>query len=63
MHMVQKKVRSPADVLAVFEQGNMNRAVATTNVHEHSSRSHMVLMVDVTGTPMGGAGSGITRCA
>jgi kinesin family protein C2/C3 len=58
INMEQKKVQSPADVLKVFEQGNMNRAVATTNVHEHSSRSHMVLMIDVTGTPVGGPGSG-----
>nr|XP_018673165.1 kinesin-like protein KIFC3 [Ciona intestinalis] len=33
----------------LFEFGRSNRATASTNMNEHSSRSHAVLMVTVTG--------------
>lgn len=33
----------------VFELGHMNRATACTNLNEHSSRSHALLIVSVCG--------------
>merc|ERR1711971_88339 len=35
------------DVFNLLRRGNANRATAATNLNEHSSRSHMVLFVDV----------------
>jgi len=35
------------DVFSLLKRGNANRATAATNLNEHSSRSHMVLCVDV----------------
>ena len=35
------------DVMAVFSRGSSNRATITTNLNEHSSRSHSILMVNV----------------
>ncbi len=40
-------VRHPDDVLALFKQGKANRATAATNINEHSSRSHAILIVEV----------------
>ena len=42
------------DVMTVFAYGSDNRATATTNLNEHSSRSHLVLLVDVTTATNGG---------
>lgn len=42
-------VSSVEEALAVFDRGCANRSVAATNVHEHSSRSHSVLTIEVTG--------------
>ncbi len=41
-------VISIEDVASVLERGNKNRAVASTNLNDASSRSHMVLAVDVS---------------
>jgi Kinesin motor domain len=46
-------------VMGVFTRGNARRSVAATNVHERSSRSHSVLMVDViVDTKLGGTTAG-----
>ncbi|KAG5184676.1 P-loop containing nucleoside triphosphate hydrolase protein, partial [Tribonema minus] len=42
----------------VFDRGNRRRSVASTNVHERSSRSHSVLMVDVSVTTRAGGDGG-----
>jgi hypothetical protein len=41
------------DVMEVFARGSANRATATTNLNEHSSRSHSILLIDVTTTARG----------
>ena len=46
--LIKEKVDSVASVLAALDRGNLNRAKATTNLNEHSSRSHMILRVEVT---------------
>ena len=40
-------VASIEDVMTLLKKGNQNRATATTDLNEHSSRSHMVLLVHV----------------
>nr|XP_039251487.1 kinesin-like protein KIFC3 [Styela clava] len=45
-----KKVKNIDDVNALFKLGHTNRKTASTNMNEHSSRSHAVLMVYVEGT-------------
>ena len=45
--IMQEKVTCLADAIRIIDRGNKNRATAATNIHEHSSRSHSVLMVDV----------------
>uniref|UniRef100_A0A3B5AH15 Kinesin-like protein n=1 Tax=Stegastes partitus TaxID=144197 RepID=A0A3B5AH15_9TELE len=42
-------VQSPEDINRVFELGHMNRATACTNLNEHSSRSHALLIISVSG--------------
>jgi kinesin family protein C2/C3 len=44
----QMAVHSLQDVMSVFSRGTANRATATTNLNEHSSRSHLIVQVDVT---------------
>ena len=44
----KEQVNSVSDVLLALDRGNTNRAKAATNLNEHSSRSHMILRVDVT---------------
>ncbi|XP_013881005.1 kinesin-like protein KIFC3 isoform X2 [Austrofundulus limnaeus] len=43
-------VQSPEDINKVFELGHMNRATACTNLNEHSSRSHALLIITVSGS-------------
>ena len=45
--LLKEPVNSIDDVMSLLNRGNASRATATTNLNEHSSRSHMVLMVDV----------------
>uniref|UniRef100_A0A3B5QCQ5 Kinesin-like protein n=1 Tax=Xiphophorus maculatus TaxID=8083 RepID=A0A3B5QCQ5_XIPMA len=40
-------VQSPEDINRVFELGRVNRATACTNLNEHSSRSHALLIITV----------------
>ncbi|XP_047436947.1 kinesin-like protein KIFC3 isoform X3 [Mugil cephalus] len=42
-------VQSPEDVNRVFDLGYVNRATACTNLNEHSSRSHALLIITVSG--------------
>ncbi|KAG5270711.1 hypothetical protein AALO_G00195660 [Alosa alosa] len=42
-------VKSVEDINKVLELGHMNRATACTNLNEHSSRSHALLIVTVSG--------------
>ncbi|XP_036399325.1 kinesin-like protein KIFC3 isoform X2 [Megalops cyprinoides] len=42
-------VQSAEDINRVFELGHMNRATACTNLNEHSSRSHALLIITVSG--------------
>lgn len=44
----QMPVNSLQDVMSVFSRGTANRATASTNLNEHSSRSHLIVQVDVT---------------
>uniref|UniRef100_A0A3B5PR04 Kinesin family member C3 n=1 Tax=Xiphophorus maculatus TaxID=8083 RepID=A0A3B5PR04_XIPMA len=39
----------PEDINRVFELGRVNRATACTNLNEHSSRSHALLIITVSG--------------
>jgi len=41
-------VNNLQDVMEVFAHGSSNRATATTSLNEHSSRSHLILLVDIT---------------
>ncbi|KAL6113724.1 kifc3 [Pungitius sinensis] len=47
--LTQFNVQSPEDINRVFELGHMNRATACTNLNEHSSRSHALLIITVCG--------------
>lgn len=40
--------------MKVFAQGSACRATAATNMNEHSSRSHLLLQVEVTTTCLDG---------
>ena len=40
-------VKNPNDLNDVFDEGNLNRHVAATNMNEHSSRSHSVFTITV----------------
>ena len=44
----REKVQSLQAVMKLLARGNTNRATATTNMNEHSSRSHMILQVRVS---------------
>jgi hypothetical protein len=41
------RVQSLNEALALFARGQSNRQVASNNVNEHSSRSHLVILVKV----------------
>jgi hypothetical protein len=44
----QAAVASIEEVMAVFSKGTANRATSSTNLNEHSSRSHLIILVEVT---------------
>jgi DNA repair exonuclease SbcCD ATPase subunit len=46
-NLTKEKVESIQEVMQLLKTGNGNRATASTDMNEHSSRSHMVLIVDV----------------
>uniref|UniRef100_A0A7S2K311 Kinesin motor domain-containing protein n=1 Tax=Leptocylindrus danicus TaxID=163516 RepID=A0A7S2K311_9STRA len=45
--LVKEDVSSPQDVANLLQRGNAKRSTSSTNMNEHSSRSHMVLHVEV----------------
>ena len=47
-NLSKEPVKTIQDVMALLKKGNANRATASTDMNEHSSRSHMVLAVDVS---------------
>jgi len=47
-NLTKEKVENIEDVFELLAKGNKNRAVASTSLNQTSSRSHMVLWVDVT---------------
>ncbi|KAM6118002.1 kinesin-like protein KIFC3 [Pterocles gutturalis] len=47
--LTELKVESVEDINKVFEFGHVNRATECTNLNEHSSRSHALLIVTVRG--------------
>lgn len=51
-------VHSVDEALTLFARGQSNRQVASNNINEHSSRSHLVVLVKVsrTSTRRGGEG-------
>lgn len=46
-NLTKEPVNCIEDVIELLKKGNANRATAATSMNEHSSRSHMVLWVDV----------------
>lgn len=46
-NLTKENVTSIEEVMTLLKRGNSNRATASTNLNEHSSRSHLVLSVDV----------------
>jgi hypothetical protein len=40
-------VKTPSDLMDVFNEGNLNRHVGATNMNEHSSRSHSVFTITI----------------
>jgi kinesin family member C2/C3 len=46
-NLTKEQVTSISEVMTLLKRGNSNRATASTDLNEHSSRSHMVLSVDV----------------
>eukprot|EP00557_Chaetoceros_sp_GSL56_P006891 CAMPEP_0176496492 /NCGR_PEP_ID=MMETSP0200_2-20121128/11222_1 /TAXON_ID=947934 /ORGANISM="Chaetoceros sp., Strain GSL56" /LENGTH=1362 /DNA_ID=CAMNT_0017894447 /DNA_START=499 /DNA_END=4587 /DNA_ORIENTATION=+ len=45
--LIKESVNSVKDVAKLLKKGNESRSTAATDLNEHSSRSHMVLLVDV----------------
>jgi len=45
--LTKERINSIKDVFSLLARGNNNRATAATSLNEHSSRSHMVLTVEV----------------
>lgn len=46
--LTKEKATDVNEVLAALDRGNANRATTATNLNEQSSRSHMILQVEVT---------------
>lgn len=44
------EVRDQNDILKYFSIGNDNRSTASTNIHEHSSRSHCIMTIEISYT-------------
>ncbi|CAL4076028.1 unnamed protein product, partial [Meganyctiphanes norvegica] len=49
------------DLIAVLEEGLRNRAVASHNMNEYSSRSHTILSVEITSEQQADDGVSVTR--
>lgn len=46
-------VKTPADLMDVFTEGNLNRHVGATNMNLHSSRSHSVFTITLESSEIG----------
>ena len=46
--LTKAKATDVNEVLGALERGNLNRATKSTNLNEQSSRSHMILQIEVT---------------
>lgn len=46
--LIKESVNSVTEVLHALDRGNSNRSKTATTLNEHSSRSHMILRVEVT---------------
>jgi hypothetical protein len=44
----QIEVRNVHEAVTVFAKGSRNRATATTNLNERSSRSHLIVQIQIT---------------
>jgi len=42
-------INNADDALKVFEIGKKNRVTGSTNYNEHSSRSHLITMINIKG--------------
>jgi kinesin family member 3B len=49
-------VKTPKDLMDVFDEGNLNRHVGATLMNEHSSRSHSVFTITVESSVIGDDG-------
>jgi kinesin family protein C2/C3 len=47
-NLTKEKVEGIDDVIKLLKKGNTNRATAATSLNQTSSRSHMVLLVEIT---------------
>ena len=47
--LTEFEVTSPEQVMSLLQQGQANRAVGSHDMNEHSSRSHSILTLKVTG--------------
>lgn len=48
-NLTERVVNSAEEVMAAMESGNANRSVSATEMNAHSSRSHSILSVSVSG--------------
>lgn len=60
--MVETPVRSVAEAMACIDVGIGQRAVAATKIHEHSSRSHSIVMVTASNLQAGKAPGRLFLC-
>ena len=49
-------VKTPDDMMEVFNEGNLNRHVGATDMNEHSSRSHSLFTITVESSEIGADG-------
>lgn len=45
--VVKKEINSYEEVIEIMKMGNKNRSTNATNANEHSSRSHMLLFIEI----------------
>ena len=53
------KCKTASDVMALHHKGSASRAVGKTDLNSHSSRSHSILMINISSEGPNGATSGI----
>lgn len=50
LHSMHRAVTSPYELISLVKDGMKHRATHSTNIHEHSSRSHLIVTVQISGT-------------